>query len=107
MRKTLLFVLVAGTLTVGAADAGKSALAETTPQPPNLSCITERPVPNLRVLRDCENDFVPPPPVPEPYLTPSQIPIVGPHDGGRKADRADQNEAQGGAGGTGGPNSVD
>lgn len=56
-----------------------------TAQPSNLSCISERPLPNQRVLRDCDKTPAPTPVViPEPYQTPSQIPLFQHHDSGSK-----------------------
>lgn len=72
----------------------QAARADTT-LPPNLSCISERPIPHQRVLRDCDRTPEPEPVViPEPYLTPSQIPLYQKHDasdkGGRTAGAGDR-----------------
>lgn len=102
MRRSLISVLIAGM--TGVAVAAGPAWAETTTQPDNLSCISDTPQPHLRVLRDCENAFVPEkPPVEEVYLTPSQIPMIGPHDGGRKSDRPDRDRPDNGGNGGGSP----
>ena len=103
MRKLWMLVLIT-TISAG------SASAETTAQPDNLSCITDTPQPHLQVRRDCDNAYVPQkPPVEEVYLTPSEIPMIGPHDGGAKSDRPghhDRPDHDGNGGGAGGPNGV-
>lgn len=89
--------------------SGHAAQAETT-QPPNLSCITEEPLPNQRVLRDCDKTVVELPPVeevvPEPPLTPSELPMMRHHDSGSKGAAA-ANGGGANGGGRGGRDSGD
>jgi hypothetical protein len=97
----LAFVLAAS----GFIGSANSAFAQTD----NRSCIVDAPQSELRVLRDCENAYVATPPEPPVYvpLTPSEIPMIGPHDGGRKSDRPDRDRPRGGSDGNGngsGPN---
>lgn len=87
--------------------SGQAARAETT-QPPNLSCITEEPLPNQRVLRDCDKTVVELPPVeelvPEPPLTPSELPMMRHHDSGTKGGSSTGGGGSGNGGRGGGDN---
>ena len=76
--------------------AGIAAWAETTPQPANLSCITERPAPR-QVLRDCDKDPVAEPVLKEEptYDTPSQIPLFQQHDSGGKGGASGSGKGSG------------
>lgn len=73
----------------------------------NLSCIIDGPQAELRVLRDCENTYVPvtPTPVYVPPLTPSELPTMEMRQGESKADRADRSKPSGGGAGGGGQSS--
>lgn len=77
--------LVSAALMLAVAGLAIQAARADTTLPPNLSCISERPIPHQRVLRDCDRTPEPEPVViPEPYLTPSQIPLFQRHDSGSK-----------------------
>lgn len=77
-RLSAAIMLAAAGLSIDAARAETS-------QQPNLSCISERPTPHQRVLRDCGKIHVPAPvAIPEPYLTPSEAPLFPQHDTGNR-----------------------
>lgn len=102
MRRSSLLPLLAvlGALAVETPAHPAKAEGE---QAENLSCITEGPADQRRVLRDCTKDPLPPEIVVlEPYTTPSDLPPYhAEHDGGKgnKGGRGDKHDrpARGGA----------